>query len=75
MPKHQPSRVVPPRDVLKNLRLALERLERTGDLQSPSIADLRRIITQRIAELEALEAQQATGRRPPEADTTPSESP
>jgi hypothetical protein len=43
----------PARDTLQELRLKLERLERTGDLTSPSIADLKRIVLARIAELEA----------------------
>jgi hypothetical protein len=43
----------PQRDKLEQLRLTLERLDRTGDLTSPSVAGLRRIILDRIAELEA----------------------
>jgi len=43
----------PQRDKLEQLRLTLERLDRTGDLTSPSVAALRRIILDRIAELEA----------------------
>ena len=42
-----------PRDVLATLRLTLQRLDRTGDFSSPSLADLRRILLKRIAELEA----------------------
>jgi hypothetical protein len=42
-----------PRDVLEELRQTLGRLDRTGDSASPSIAHLRRIIADRIAELEA----------------------
>jgi hypothetical protein len=41
-----------PRDVLALLRQTLVRLDRTGDSASPSIVDLRRIIVERIAELE-----------------------
>ena len=37
----------PQRDKLEQLRLTLERLERTGDLTSPSVAGLRRIILDR----------------------------
>jgi hypothetical protein len=48
-----------PRDVLAQLRQTLWRLDRTGDLTSPSIADLRRIISKRIAELEVA-AQEAS---------------
>jgi hypothetical protein len=42
----------PQRDKLKQLRLTLERLDRTGDITSPSVAALRRITLDRIAELE-----------------------
>ena len=44
-----------PRDVLAELRLTLGRLNRTGDFSHPTIANLRRIIVQRIAELESAE--------------------
>jgi hypothetical protein len=44
-----------PRNVLATLRLTLQRLDRTGDFSSPSLADLRRILLERIAELEATE--------------------
>lgn len=46
---------VPPtlRDALAQLRLALHRLDRTGDLNAHSQADHRRILVARIAELEA----------------------
>jgi hypothetical protein len=43
-----------PRDVLAELRLTLGRLDRTGDITSPSLANLRRIIVKRIAELETV---------------------
>jgi len=42
-----------PRDTLAQFRLALHRLDRTGNLNAPSQADLRRILAARIAELEA----------------------
>ena len=42
----------PQRDELEHLRLKLERLDRTGDLTSPSVAALRRIILDRIGEIE-----------------------
>ncbi len=41
-------------DCLTNLRLSLQMLEKTGDLSSPSIADLRRILLNRIAELKVV---------------------
>jgi len=41
------------RDTLEQLRLALHRLDRTGDLKSPSQVDLRRILAARIAQLGA----------------------
>ena len=43
----------PQRNMLEQLRLTLERLDRAGDMTSPTILDLRRIILDRIAELEA----------------------
>jgi hypothetical protein len=42
-----------PRNVLAELRCILARLDRTGDLSSPSIANLRFILLERINELEA----------------------
>jgi hypothetical protein len=42
-----------PRKTLVELRLTLQRLERTGDMKSPSIAGLKRIVMDRITELEA----------------------
>jgi hypothetical protein len=48
-----------PRDVLANLRLTLQRLDLTGDFTHPTIADLRRILLERIAELEATEGLRA----------------
>ena len=44
-----------PRNVLAELRLTLGRLNRTGDFSHPTIANLRRILVQRIAELESAE--------------------
>jgi hypothetical protein len=46
----------PPRRTLTELRFTLGRLERTGDPNSPSIANLRRIVLAQIAELEAAKA-------------------
>lgn len=43
------------RNVLATLRLTLQRLERTGDFSSPTIAELRRVLLERIAELEVTE--------------------
>lgn len=51
---HKPSRATP-RDTLEQVRLALHRLDRTGDLKAASQADLRRILVARITELEAAE--------------------
>jgi hypothetical protein len=41
------------RDTLADLRLALERLEQAGDASSPTLADLKRIVHERITKLEA----------------------
>jgi len=48
-----------PGNVLTTLRLTLERLEQTGDFSSPSIVDLRRILLERVRELEAMEGLRA----------------
>ena len=47
----KPTRATP-RDTLEQLRLALHRLDRTGNLTAPSQADLRRILVARIADLD-----------------------
>jgi hypothetical protein len=41
------------RDTLADLRLTLERLEQAGDASSPTLADLKRIVHERITKLEA----------------------
>ena len=46
-----------PRDTLEQLRLALYRLDRSGDPTAPSQAVLRQILTNRIAELEGKSGQ------------------
>jgi hypothetical protein len=51
-------------DLLMRLRLTLSRLDRTGDLKSPSIADLRRILLERILDLEAAERVRAGNVKP-----------
>jgi hypothetical protein len=43
-------------DPLVELRAKLQRLEQTGDRISPTIADLKRIVSQRISELETARA-------------------
>ena len=42
-------------DAVAELRAKLQRLEETGDPASPTIADLKRIVLQRIAEIELSE--------------------
>lgn len=46
-----------PRDTLEQLRLALCRLDKAGDCTAPGQADLRQILVDRVAELEAKTAQ------------------
>jgi hypothetical protein len=43
----------PSGDSLAELRAKLQRLEQAGDSNSPTIADLKRIVAQRISEAEA----------------------
>ena len=63
-----------PGHVLAQLRQTLWRLDRTGDLTSPSIADLRRIIANRIAELEVA-AQETTAQGTVHDDSKTSQNP
>lgn len=49
-------------DPLDELKAKLQRLEQAGDSASPTIADLKRILSQRISELEQL--QEAAINRP-----------
>jgi len=53
------------RDTLADLRLTLELLEQAGDASSPTLADLKRIVHERITKLEAEMAAQPDAHKKP----------
>ncbi len=62
----------PTREVLEGLRLTLQKLEQNFDSveDEPAMADLKRILLLRIADLEAAEALEAAGREAVETPAT-----